>query len=182
MPLIKRPHQLTCLLASPAYDIPLSFHSLTGLDNFLSFSLTSQRMNNSTAIARSNPSISYYRFTKVEGIAIYCAFIVACFFIVAGNFLTIVLFALTKKLRKKSLFLVMNMAVSDLLLGAISLPIYIFLKEDYFRLVKVKWNQYFNFSYIFVDACLSQVSLISAVLISLERFHAICWPSTVHAR
>ena len=94
MPLIKRPHQLTrCLLASPAYDISLSFHSLTGLDKFLSFSLTSQRMKSTTAIARSNPTISYYRFTKVEGIAIYRAFIVACFFIVAGNFLTIVLFA-----------------------------------------------------------------------------------------
>ena len=133
-------------------------------------------MNNTTAIARSNPTISYYALTKVEGIAISSAFIVACFFIVAGNFLRIVLFALTKKLRKKSLFLVMNMTVSDLLLGAVSLPIYIFLKEDYFRLGKVKWNQYFNFSYIFLDACLSQVSLISAVLISLDRFHAIYWP------
>ena len=133
-------------------------------------------MNNITAIARSNPTISHYGFTKAEGIAISSAFIVACFFIVAGNFLTIVLFALTKKLRKKSLFLVMNMAVSDLLLGAVSLPIYIFLERDFFRLGKVKWNQYFHFSYIFVDAFLSQVSLITAVLISLERFHAICWP------
>ena len=70
----------------------------------------------------------------------------------------------------------MNRAVSDLLLGAVSLPIYIFLNADYFRLGKVKWNQYFHFSYIFVDAFLSQVSLITAVLISLERFHAICWP------
>ena len=134
-------------------------------------------MNNTTAIARSNPTISHYGFTKAEGIAIFSAFIVACFFIVAGNFLTIVLFALTKKLRKKSLFLVMNMAVSDLLLGAVSLPVYIFLKGDFLGLFrKVKWNQYFDSSYIFVDAFLSQVSLITAVLISLERFHAICWP------
>ena len=176
MPLIKKGQQFTCLVTSPAYDIPLSFHSLTGLDRFSSFSLTSQRMNNTTAIARSNPTISYYGLTKAEGIAISSAFIVACFLIVAGNFLAIVLFALRKKLRKKSLFLVMNMAVSDLLLGAVSLPIYIFLERDFFRLGRVKWNQYFHSSYFFVDALLSQVSLITAVLISLERFHAICWP------
>ena len=70
----------------------------------------------------------------------------------------------------------MNMAVSDLLLGAVSLPIYIFLMEDDFRLAKVKWNQYFHSSHNFVDAFLSQVSLITAVLISPERFHSICWP------
>ena len=176
MPLSKRRHQFTCLLASPDYDIPWSFHSLTGLDKFSSFSITSRRMNNTTAVARSSPTISYYGLTKAEGIAIFSAFISACFFIVAGNFLTVVLFALTKKLRKKSLVLVMNMAVSDLLQGAVSLPIYIFLRGDFFRLWKVKSNRYFQFSYIFVDASLSQVSLITAVLISLEKFHAICWP------
>ena len=71
----------------------------------------------------------------------------------------------------------MNMAVSDLLLGAVSLPVYFCLKGDFLGLFrKVKWNQYFGSSYIFVDAFLSQVSLITAVLISLERFHAVCWP------
>ena len=38
-------------------------------------------MNNTTAIARSNPTISYYGLTKAEGITISSAFIVACFFI-----------------------------------------------------------------------------------------------------
>ena len=133
-------------------------------------------MNNTTAIARLNPTISYHRLSKAEGIAFSSVFIVACFFIVAGNFFTIVLFRLSKKLRKRSLFLVMNMAVSDLLLGAVSLPLYIFMNRDYFRLGEVKTKQYFYFSYIFVDTFLSQVSLISAVSISLERFHAICWP------
>ena len=54
-------------------------------------------MKNTTDIARSNPTISYYGLTKAEGIAISSAFISACFFIVAGNFLTIVLFALTSQ-------------------------------------------------------------------------------------
>ena len=134
-------------------------------------------MNNTTAIAGSNPTILYHHLSKAEGIAFFCVFIVACFLIVAGNFLTIVLFALSKKLRKRSLFLVINMAASDLLRGAVSLPIFIFMNSDYyFRLGKVKTNQYVFFSYIFVDTFLSQVSIVSAVSISLERLHTICWP------
>ena len=133
-------------------------------------------MNSTTAIAGSSPTISYQHLSKAEGIVLSCVFLMSSFFIVAGNFLTTVLFALSKKLRKRSLIFVMNMAVSDLSLGAVSLPIYIYWNADYFRLGKVKRNQDLFFSYLFVDALFSQVSLISAVSISLERFHAICWP------
>ena len=133
-------------------------------------------MNSTIAIAESSPTISYPRLSKAEGIALSSVFIMASLFIVAGNFLTIVLFALSKKLRKRSLILVMNMAVSDLLLGAVSLPIYIYRNANYFRLGKVKTNQDLFFPYIFLDAIFSQVSLISAVSMSVERFHAIRWP------
>ena len=70
----------------------------------------------------------------------------------------------------------MNMAVSGLLLGAVCLPIYIFVNGDDLSLGKVKTNQDLLFCHTFVDTLFSQVSLISAVSISLERFHAICWP------
>ncbi|XP_044169327.1 growth hormone secretagogue receptor type 1-like [Acropora millepora] len=132
-------------------------------------------MNNTTGIAGSSPTISY-QLSKAEGIAFSSVFIMGSFFIVAGNLFTIVLFAVSKKLRKRSLFLVMNMAVSDLLMGFVSLPIFIFMNGDNFRLGKVKTNQDLFLSFIFVDTLFSQVSLISAVSISLERFHAICWP------
>ncbi|XP_044170983.1 histamine H2 receptor-like [Acropora millepora] len=133
-------------------------------------------MNNTRAISGTNPAISFYHLSKAESIAFASVFTVASFFIVAGNFLTIVLFTLSKRLRKRSLFLVMNMAVSDLLLGAVPLPIFIFVNGDYLRHKKVKTKQNFYFSHIFVDTFLTQASLISAVFISLERFHAICWP------
>ena len=120
-------------------------------------------MNSTTAIAGSSPTISYHRLSKAEGIALSSLFIMATFFIVAGNFLTIVLFALSKKLRKRSLILVMNMAVSDLLLRAVCLPIYIFVNGDDLRLGKVKTNQDLLFFHTFVDTLFSQVSLISAV-------------------
>ena len=65
--------------------------------------------------------------SKAEGIAWCSAFALEAVFIVAGNLLTIVLFALNKKLRKKSLYLIINMAFGDLFLGAVHVPLYILL-------------------------------------------------------
>ena len=65
--------------------------------------------------------------SKAEGIVWCSVFALASIFIVVGNLLTIVLFAVNKKLRKKSLFLVINMAFADLLLGAVSMPLHIYI-------------------------------------------------------
>ena len=64
---------------------------------------------------------------RTEGIALCSAFVIEAVLIVLGNLLTIVLFALKKRLRKKSLFLVVNMAFADVMLGAVSLPFFVFL-------------------------------------------------------
>ena len=59
-----------------------------------------------------------------EGIALCAAFILIFLFIVGGNLLTVVLFAVDRRLRKRSLLLVINMAFADLMLGTVALPIY----------------------------------------------------------
>ncbi len=64
--------------------------------------------------------------SKAEVIALCVAFVFESVFISIGNLLTIVLFTVNKGLRKKSLFLVINMAFADLMLGAVILPIYIY--------------------------------------------------------
>ena len=65
--------------------------------------------------------------SRVEGITVSFFFLLEAVLIIAGNFLTIGLFAKEKKLRKKSLLLVVNMAFADLTLGAVSLPLYVYL-------------------------------------------------------
>ena len=45
--------------------------------------------------------------------------------IFVGNFLTIVVFALEKKLLKKSFFLVVNMAFADMMLETVSLHLFV---------------------------------------------------------
>ena len=133
-------------------------------------------MKNISSNVRSNDTSSRYPPTEAEGIAVCSVFIVADVFIVSGNLLTLALFALSKKLRKRSLFMVINMAFSDLLLGSLTLPIYIVIVGSSYRLWNFKISRDFEMSFYFVDTALSQASLISAVFISLERFHAVYWP------
>lgn len=114
-------------------------------------------------------------FSKAEGIAWCSVFILISVFIVAGNLFTIVLFVLNKDLRKKSLFLVVNMAFADLLLGALSLPGYIFFVGGEYQLWPEASTDFITVHRI-IDTVFLQVALISAASISVERFYAIYWP------
>ena len=115
--------------------------------------------------------------SRSEGIAWSSVLFLFSFFIVVGNILTIVLFAANKRARKKSLFLVINMAFADLLLGAFTLPMYIYItiKSGYqLSMTNVNWKltEVYQISH---NISLG-VSLISAAFISYERFYAIYWP------
>ena len=114
--------------------------------------------------------------SKTEGIALCSAFTLAFVMIVVGNLVTIVLFALNKTLRKKSLFLVINMAFADLMLGTVSLPIYIYQVGAYFQLWTGGWPMSLSVFFLSADTIFSQASLISAAFISGERFYAVYWP------
>ena len=131
-------------------------------------SAVNKTMENASAFTRSFPS-------KAEGIALCSAFILSSVLIIAGNLLTLVLFAVTKPLRRKSLFLVMNMAFADLLLGALSAPLYIYHVGGSYQL----WTAKYGFSVI-VFRCIDNIfmfgSYLSAAFISCERFYAVYRP------
>ena len=117
--------------------------------------------------------------SKAEGIVTCSVFALASFFIVVGNLLTIVLFAVNKRLRNKSLFLVINMAFAghDLLLGALSMPGYIYraFGDLYYQL----WTGSHTpllYLYRVADNLATVASLLSATFISCERFYAIYRP------
>jgi len=124
---------------------------------------------NATISTRSVPS-------KAEGVALCIAFIFSFLFIVVGNLLTLVLFAVKRNLRKRSLFLVIIMAFADLMLGILSLPIYIYIVGRSFQLWNGGWSMSLSIFYRIVDIFFSQASLISAAFISAERYYAIYWP------
>ena len=94
-------------------------------------------------------------------------------FITLGNLFTIITFTFIKKLRpKKSLYLVINMAFADLLLGSVCLPISIFTLVTYEQLSQERSPVFLKM----IIVVFAQASFISAALISAERFYAIYWP------
>ena len=130
----------------------------------------------SSADNTSSSSVQYSVPSQVEGITLSVVFLLEAVLIVAGNFLTIGLFAKEKKLRKKSLFLVVNMAFADLISGAVSLPLYVYTSiGPSYRLWKTSYKA-LEIGWDVTDTTFSQASLISAVFIALERFYAIYWP------
>ena len=136
--------------------------------------------NNSVTRSSTNTSTSPTMTdtaSKAQGIAMVTAFMFESGLIVMGNVLTLILFAREKKLRKKSLFLVMNMALADVMLGAVSLPLWVYFSAGPgCQLWTAKKNAIFSYSFYFLDTTFSQSSLISAVFISCERFYAVYWP------
>ena len=84
-------------------------------------------MKNFSATNASNSANKDYYHTLAEGIVLCSAFVVEAVLIAFGNLLTVVLFAFNRKLCRKSLFLIINMAFSGPLLGAVCLPLYVYL-------------------------------------------------------
>ena len=112
--------------------------------------------------------------SEAQVIAWSCALASKAVVIVLGNLLTIVLFTFNKKLRnKKSLYLVINMAFADLVLGGASLPLFVYL------ITATRSRLYFSAFPTFLKIIFtvsSMASFTTAALISAERFYAIFWP------
>ena len=138
-------------------------------------------MNNTSATIRPNnssPTSPVELFpSKVEGVAFCSVLATEAALIVASNLLTLFLFAVTKKLRKRCLFFVFNMAFADLMIGALSLPSYIyFYVGNQFMLWEAKVDLSLDIFFVVVEVIFSQASLISAASISFERLYAVYWP------
>ena len=124
----------------------------------------------SSADNTSSSSLQYSVPSQVEGITLSVVFLMEAVLIVEGNFLTISLFAKEKKIRKKSLFLVVNMAFADLMSGAVSLPLCVYTSiGPSYRLWKTSYKA-LDIGWDVTDTTFSQASLISAVFIAFERF------------
>ena len=130
----------------------------------------------SSANNTSSSSLLYSVPSQVEGITLSVVFLLEAVLIVVGNFLTLGLFAKEKKLWKKSVFLVVNMAFADLISGAVSLPLYVYSSiGPSYRLWKTSYKA-LEIGWDVTDTTFWQASLISVVFLTFERFYAIYWP------
>ena len=92
--------------------------------------------------------------------------------IVVGNLLTIWMF-LKQRLRKRAYFLLISLAVADLLVGLLTVPLYIAIKTaPHFGQPYLLGRSVYEFSDIFT--AIASISTLAAI--SLERMCAIGWP------
>ena len=134
--------------------------------------------NTSVAYSFNNTFLSSTKAfpSKAEGIAWCIAFALEAVLIVLGNLLTIILFAVNKNLRKKSLLLVINMAFANLLFGSVFLPLHIYVLGGYHQLWTAMLTTRLNMFSNITKTLFAQVTVISAGLMSCERFYAVYWP------
>lgn len=88
--------------------------------------------------------------------------------IVVGNYLTLCIF-LKQKFRKRAHFLLISLAVADLLVGLFSVPLYIVANID----TSALWRFYAS---LYVDIFTGLTSIFTLAAISLERMYAVGWP------
>lgn len=107
-----------------------------------------------------------------EGLGWCLAFGLESILIILGNVLTIGAFAKQKYLRKRGTYLLINLAASDVFIGLIPLPLYIYFIGVEFQL----WPAYriviLSLVFYFVDILLGIASLANLTIIALERLYA----------
>ena len=126
-------------------------------------------------------STNHPALSKAVAIAWCCVFSLSSALIVAGNLLTIIIFAVNRRLHKKCFLLVVNITCADLMLGAVSLPMFIYRNiGETSELWMVKKNTGVWIFHGIFSVLYLQASIIFAALISGERFFATHWPFKHH--
>lgn len=118
--------------------------------------------------------LSFY-ITTPEAIFWCTLFILEAVFITIGNLLTTVVFLHSRKLRKRRYYLIINLAISDGLVGALAMPLFIL---PLGKALKV-WKTTFAINWeaaMFFDMFAGFASIAFLTMISLERLYATLRP------
>ena len=102
-------------------------------------------------------------------------FIFEAFFIVVGNLFSILKFADSGQLHKRSTYLLINLAAADILVGACAVPLFVYLIGGQGKLWFVSYEPLVDV-YTAIDVLSGLGSISSLTLVSLERLSATLWP------
>ena len=103
-------------------------------------------------------------------LAVYIPEFVIIFLI---NSFTIITFARNRHLRKCTTYLIINLAVADLLVGAVSGPMQIYRNLTFEAEGGFSWKK---LTVIYFERLFAKCSLLNLALLSLERLHATLFP------
>ena len=89
------------------------------------------------------------------------------------NCFTILTFARIRHLRKRTTYLIINLAIADFFVGTVSGPMHIYHTMTFERGSGFGWGK---FIVIFLEGVFTACSLLHLALLSLERLHATLFP------
>lgn len=113
--------------------------------------------------------------TKSEVFVFMALYVLLSLLVIAGNTLVVVAFKKVRLRAAINLFFV-SLAVSDLMVGAVSIPLWIYnLSSPYFNSCSDP-NVSVTVFYRAFDVFSAMASISNLVAISVERYLAICWP------
>ena len=145
------------------------------LPKFLRFFFFREMANASNQKNGTETETSFQELSSSECIAWLTVFMAESVAIVTINFLTVIVFIRNRSLRKRSMYLVINLAVADMLVGGYSeITYFVFLGESCSF-----WNTQQLPSvnlYDYMEEAFFTASLTSLAAISLERTHATFRP------
>lgn len=113
--------------------------------------------------------------SKSETIVWTVLFITEALAIVAGNLFSIVKFAETGQLHRRSSYLLINLAAADILVGAFAIPMLVCLIGGQGQLWPANTGPVIE-AFKAIDVTSGLGSILSLTLVSLERLSATLWP------
>ena len=131
-------------------------------------------MNNSTEV-HSSTSLGKMAFSELVG---WCSiFTLVDIAIVFGNSLTIAVFYMNKRLlRTRANYFLINLAVADILVGTIALPMYVYIMAAAWNFGPRVYTTLLYRIFVVVDVFVGCASVFTLTTISLERLYCVCWP------
>ena len=115
-------------------------------------------------------------FIELQYLVIWClVYLIIAMFAILGNILIILVFIKKRKLRTRTNFFVIGLAVGDILVGTATIPLYVTLlillfKQDY------KASSVVQAVFSPMDILSGMLSILHLMTISVERVYAIAFP------
>lgn len=117
---------------------------------------------------------------KPEAIFWCALFIIEAVLIIAGNLLTTFVFLRSRKLRKRRYYLMVNLAISDALVGALAMPLFVVPLGKSLRVWRTTSRIPGDVS-LFFDMFAGFASIVFLAMIALERLYATLRPFNYRA-
>ena len=123
-----------------------------------------------------NKSSNSSLISRSAAIAWCVAFSTEALTIAIFNLLTVVMFVINRRLRKRKFYLLLNLAIADFIVGAVAMPYFLYTFGGYYALWKIQWMSGHHIACNLLDIFSAFSSIISLVVVSLERLFATFWP------